>query len=92
MTKIDKILSEVELFKSEHPKEWADASGLLGGVFAAPTAAKAKAKYASWSQLESAGAIIGDAARTVITRKKLLEALDLLARVAIIVLDSYKRK
>ena len=90
MTKIDKILQEVEQFKSENPKEWKDSVALLESVFSASTADKAKAKYVSWTQLERAGAMIG--AANVLTRKKCLDALDLLARLAIIVLDSCKRR
>ena len=90
MTKIDKILQEVEQFQTENPKEWRDASNLLGSVFYSKTATAAKAKYESWTQLERAGATIG--AANVLTRKKCLDALDLLARLAIIVLDAYKKR
>ena len=92
MTKIDKILQEVEQFQTENPKEWRDASNLLGSVFYSKTAAGAKAKYESWTQLERAGATISDAAKTTLTRKKVLDALDLLVRLAGIVLESYARR
>jgi len=92
MTRIDKILQEIEQFQADNPKEWRDASNLLGSVFYSKTAAGAKAKYESWTQLERAGACIENAAKTVLTRKKVLDALDLLVRLAGIVLENYKKR